>query len=110
MTDINKRTGVPAKSMPESSGTLDLLMDLELPVNVSFGKTQMPLQQVLKWTTGSIVELENAVNEPVDIVINNCVIARGEVVVVEGNYGVRVQEIVSRAQRLQSTTEPQVEA
>jgi flagellar motor switch protein FliN len=104
MTDMNKDTA------PEGSGTLELLMDLELPVNVSFGKTQMPLQQVLKWTTGSIVELENLVNEPVDIVINHCVIARGEVVVVEGNYGVRVQEIVSRAQRLQTTTEPQVEA
>jgi flagellar motor switch protein FliN len=110
MTDIKKTAGAPAESGPEGSGTLDLLMDLELPVNVSFGKTQMPLQQVLKWTTGSIVELENTVNEPVEIVINNCVIARGEVVVVEGNYGVRVQEIVSRAQRLQSTTEPQVEA
>jgi len=95
---------------PDGSGTLEILMDLELPVNVSFGKTQMPLQQVLKWTTGSIVELENMVNEPVDIVINHCVIARGEVVVVEGNYGVRVQEIVSRARRLQTSTEPQVEA
>ncbi|MBI2679542.1 MAG: flagellar motor switch protein FliN [Candidatus Solibacter usitatus] len=94
---------------PEGSGTLELLMDLELPVNVSFGKTQMPLQQVLKWTTGSIIELENIVNDPVDIVINHCVIARGEVVVVEGNYGVRVQEIVSRAQRLQTSAEPQVE-
>ena len=106
MTDMNKTTG---DASLEGGGTLDLLMDLELPVNISFGKTQMPLQQVLKWTTGSIVELENAVNAPVDIVINNCVIARGEVVSVEGNYGVRVQEIVSRAQRLQSTAEPRVE-
>ncbi len=104
MTDMNKETA------SEGSGTLELLMDLELPVNIAFGKTQIPLQQVLKWTTGSIVELENLVNEPVDIVINHCVIARGDVVVVEGNYGVRVQEIVSRAQRLQTTAEPQVEA
>ena len=109
MTDMNKTAGLPQETAPGGGGTLDLLMDLELPVNVSFGKTQMPLQQILKWTTGSIVELENTVNEPVEIVINNCVIARGEVVVVEGNYGVRVQEIVSRAQRLQSTAEPTVE-
>src|SRR5229473_4787244 len=95
---------------PNSSATLELLLDVELPVRVSFGKAQMPLQQVLKWTTGSIVELENAVNEPVEVVVNNCVIARGEVVVVDGNYGVRVQQIVSRAERLQSTTGPSEEA
>jgi flagellar motor switch protein FliN/FliY len=95
---------------PKSSSTLDLLLDVELPVSVSFGKALMPLQQVLKWTTGSIVELESAVNEPVEVVVNNCVIARGEVVVVDGNYGVRVQHIVSRAQRLQTTTGPLEEA
>ena len=86
-----------------NSETLDLLLDVELPVSISFGKTQMPLQQVLRWTTGSIVELESAVNEPVEVVVNNCVIARGEVVVVDGNYGVKVQQIISRAQRLQTT-------
>jgi flagellar motor switch protein FliN/FliY len=96
--------------MPKNSGTLDLLLDVELPVSVSFGKTQMPLQQVLKWTSGSIVELESTVNEPVEVVVNNCVIARGEVVVVDGNYGVRIQQIVSRAERLQSTNVPVREA
>ncbi len=91
---------------PNSSATLELLLDVELPVRVSFGKAQMPLQQVLKWTTGSIVELESAVNEPVDVVVNNCVIARGEVVVVDGNYGVRIQQIVSRAERIETSTSP----
>jgi flagellar motor switch protein FliN len=99
MTEINKTAG-ESSNRP---GTLDLLLDLELPVSVSFGKAQMPLEQILKLTTGSIVELETAVNEPVEVVVNNCVIARGEVVVVDGNYGVRVQQIVSRAERLQST-------
>ena len=99
-----------ANETPKNSGTLDLLLDVELPVSVSFGKAQMPLQQVLKWTSGSIVELESTVNEPVEVVVNNCVIARGEVVVVDGNYGVRVQQIVSRAERLQTTTGPVQEA
>ena len=106
MPEINNTADESSKS----PGTLDLLLDLELPVSVSFGKAQMPLQQILKWTTGSIVELETAVNEPVEVVVNNCVIARGEVVVVDGNYGVRVQHIVSRAERLQSTGEPSEEA
>ncbi len=106
MAETNRTADEPVKH----SETLDLLLDVEVPVSVSFGKARMPLQQVLKWTTGSIVELETAVNEPVELVVNNCVIARGEVVVVDGNYGVRVQQIVSRAQRLQTTTEPEAEA
>jgi len=97
MPETNQTPDGPVKNLE----TLDLLLDVELPVSVSFGKAQMPLQQVLKWTPGSIVELECGVNEPVEVVVNNCVIARGEVVVVDGNYGVRVQHIVSRAQRLE---------
>jgi flagellar motor switch protein FliN/FliY len=85
------------------SPTLDLLMDVELPVSVLFGRAQVQLQDVLKLSTGSIVELDRTIAEPVEIIVNNCVIARGEVVVVEGNYGVRIEEIVSRKERLRST-------
>jgi flagellar motor switch protein FliN/FliY len=81
---------------------IDLLLDVELPVSVSFGRTHLPLKDVLKLTSGSIVELNRPVAEPVEVIVNNCVIARGEVVVVEGNYGVRITEIVSRQQRLRS--------
>lgn len=87
------------KSAPR---TLDLLLEVELPVSVSFGRTQMRLKEAVKLTTGSIVELNRAVTEPVEVIVNNCVIARGEVVVVEGNYGVRIQEIVSREERLRT--------
>jgi flagellar motor switch protein FliN/FliY len=82
--------------------TMDLLLDVELPVSVSFGKTEIPMKDVLKLTTGSIVELNRGVNEPVEVLVNHCLIARGEVVVVEGNYGVRIQQIISRGDRLRS--------
>jgi len=82
--------------------TMDVLLDVELPVSVSFGRTQLPIKEVLKLTTGSIVELNRSLNEPVDVVVNNCVVARGEVVVIEGNYGVRIHQIVSRQDRLRS--------
>jgi flagellar motor switch protein FliN len=82
--------------------TLDLLLDVELPVSISFGKTQLPLKDVLKLTTGSIVELNRNINEPVEVLVNHCLIARGEVVVVEGNYGIRIQQIASRQDRLRS--------
>lgn len=91
-----------AESAAAIPSTLDLILDVELPVSVSFGRAQVPLKDVLKLTSGSIVELNRAVSEPVEVIVNNCVIARGEVVVVEGNYGIRIQEIVSRAERLRT--------
>jgi flagellar motor switch protein FliN/FliY len=90
-----------AATQPESR-TLDLLLDVELPISVSFGRAHLPLKEVMKLTTGSIVELNRTISEPVDIIVNNCVIARGEVVVVEGNFGVRIQEVISRQERLRT--------
>jgi flagellar motor switch protein FliN/FliY len=84
------------------SRTFDLLLEVELPVSVSFGRAQLPLRDVLKLNSGSIVELNRTILEPVEIIVNNCVIARGEVVVVEGNYGVRIQEVISREERLRT--------
>ena len=71
-------------------------------MSVSFGRAQLPLKDVIKLTTGSIVELNRAVSEPVDVIVNNCVIARGEVVVVEGNFGVRIRQVISRQERLRT--------
>lgn len=95
-------TAAPTPAVREESKTFDLLLDVELPVSISFGHAHIPLKDVLKLTTGSIVELSRAVIEPVDIVVNNCVIAKGEVVVVEGNFGVRIQQVISRSERLRS--------
>jgi flagellar motor switch protein FliN len=87
---------------PANSKTFELLLDVELPVSVSFGRAQVPLKEVLKLTTGSIVELNRSILEPVEVIVNNCVIARGEVVVVEGNFGVLVHQVVSRQERLRT--------
>jgi flagellar motor switch protein FliN/FliY len=94
----------PQESEPAGtrSRTMDLLLDVDLPVSISFGKTELPLKDVLKLTTGSIVELNRGINDQVEILVNQCLIARGEVVVVEGNYGVRIQQIASRQDRLRS--------
>ena len=81
---------------PITSKTFDLLLDVELPVSVSFGRAQVQLKDVLKLTMGSIVELNRSITEPVEVIVNNCVIARGEVVVIEGNFGVRIQHVISR--------------
>lgn len=75
--------------------SLARVLDFELPLRVSFGKARLPLRDVLNLTTGSIIELDRAISDPVEIVVNNRVVGRGEVVVVEGNYGVRIQEITT---------------
>lgn len=103
--DSGSPAALPApagRSQHDESQTFDLLLDVELPVSISFGHAYVPLKDVLKLTTGSIVELSRAIVEPVDIVVNNCVIAKGEVVVVEGNFGVRIQHVVSRTERLRT--------
>jgi flagellar motor switch protein FliN len=89
-------------SAPLNTKTLDLLMEVELPVSLSFGRARLPLRDVLKLTSGSIVELNRAVGEPVELIVNNAVIARGQVVVVEGNYGVKISQIISRQERLRT--------
>jgi flagellar motor switch protein FliN/FliY len=88
-----------AKAYPKG---LDLLLDVELPVSVSFGRATLPIKDVIKLTTGSIVELNRSIAEPVEVIVNNVVIARGEVVVVEGNFGVRIKQVISRQERLRT--------
>ena len=92
----------PQGATPARSRTMDLLLDVDLPVSISFGKALLPMKDVLKLTTGSIVELNRGLNDPVEVLVNQCLIARGEVVVVDGNYGIRIQEIASRQDRLRS--------
>ena len=88
------------------SKTFELLLDVALPVSVSFGRTLLQIREVLKLNSGSIVELNRFAADPVDVVVNDCVIARGEVVVVDGNYGVRVTHLASKEDRLRSGMSP----
>jgi len=94
-----------ANEAPAAARNLELLLDVEMPVSVSFGCAQLPLQDVLKLTAGSVVELNRTISDPVELIVNNRVVATGEVVVVDGNYGVRIQRIVSRQERLAGSKE-----
>ena len=81
---------------------IELLLDVELPISVSFGNSEMQLRDVLKLGAGSVIELDKSVNDPVLIIVNRKPIAKGEVVMVDGNYGVRVLEVESTADRIRS--------
>jgi flagellar motor switch protein FliN/FliY len=79
---------------------LDLLLDLELEVTVRFGGRQMLLKEVLELSSGAMVELDRRVKDPIELILGGRVIARGEAVIVDGNYGIRITEVISRRQRL----------
>jgi len=87
---------------PHSRWNIDLILDVELEVAVSFGETQMPLRDVLKLGVGSVIELDKGVNDLVTILVNEKPIARGEVVMIDGNYGVRVLQVESTVDRIRS--------
>ena len=83
-------------------GNLGLLMDVELGVMLRFGCRQATLREVLELTSGAVLELDREIQEPVDLLLNGRVIARGDVVVIDGNYGLRVTEVASPQQRVDS--------
>jgi flagellar motor switch protein FliN/FliY len=80
---------------------LNLLLDIPLKVTVELGRTQKQIKDILELSQGSIVELDKLAGEPVDILVNNKLIAKGEVVVIDENFGVRVTDIVSTWDRIQ---------
>ncbi len=75
---------------------LKLVMDVELNVSLRFGQCQLPLREVLDLASGSVIELDRDVDDPVELLLDGKVIARGEAVIVDGNYGLRVTEIPQR--------------
>jgi flagellar motor switch protein FliN len=81
---------------------IDLLMDIGLPVSVSFGNSEMQLKDILKLEAGSVIELDQSVHDPVTILVNRKPIATGEVVVLDGNYSVRILEVESATDRVRS--------
>jgi flagellar motor switch protein FliN len=83
---------LPPLQLPEAMN-LDLVMDVELNVTLRFGQRQLALREVLELTSGSVIELDRQVEEPVELLLEGKVIARGEAVVIDGNYGLRVTEV-----------------
>lgn len=75
------------------TANLKLVMDVELNVSLRFGQREMPLREVLELSNGSLVELDHLVDEPVELFLDGKLIARGEAVIVDGNYGLRITEI-----------------
>jgi flagellar motor switch protein FliN/FliY len=89
-------------SSPENpqSRRLELLLDVPLDLSVELGRTRMSIQDLLNLSPGSVVELDKIAGEPLDILVNDRLIARGEAVVVNDKFGVRITDIVSPSERI----------
>ena len=81
---------------------IDLLMDVDLPVSIELGRTKLPIADILALGPGSVVELNKLAGEPADLLINYKVVARGEVVVVDENFGLRITQLMTPEERLKA--------
>ncbi|EQB35552.1 flagellar motor switch protein FliY [Sulfurimonas hongkongensis] len=88
------------KLTSEEMSNISLIMDVKLPVRVRIGKKKMLLKDVLNMDIGSVIELNQLANDPLDILVDNHVIAQGEVVIIDGNFGVQIKTIGSKRDRL----------
>jgi flagellar motor switch protein FliN/FliY len=92
----------PATSTETFHNNIDLLLDVRMPVAIELGRTELPIAELLTLGPGSVIELNKLAGEPVDLLVNSKIIARGEVVVVDENFGVRVTSLLSPEERVKS--------
>jgi flagellar motor switch protein FliN/FliY len=85
----------PAKNNGVDTTNIDLLMDVHLRVTVELGRTKMQLRQILELQHGSVIELDRLAGDPVDIYVNERLFAKGEVIVVDDKFGVRITDIIA---------------
>jgi flagellar motor switch protein FliN/FliY len=100
--EFQQLSGGGGKSDPQN---LDLLLDVNLPISIELGRTSMNIQEILALGPGSVVELDKLAGEPVDLLVNNKIVAKGEVVVIDENFGIRVTNLISPEERLKSLGE-----
>jgi flagellar motor switch protein FliN len=79
---------------------IDMILDIPVQLTVELGRTRIPIKNILQLAQGSVVELEALAGEPMDVLVNGCLIAQGEVVVVNDKFGIRLTDIVTPSERL----------
>ncbi|GIX22641.1 MAG: hypothetical protein KatS3mg121_1424 [Gammaproteobacteria bacterium] len=82
------------------SANLDVIQDIEVTVSMELGRTQMTIRDLLQLSQGSVIELDRMVDEPMDVLVNGTLVARGEVVVVDDKFGIRLTDVVGPIERV----------
>jgi flagellar motor switch protein FliN/FliY len=84
----------------EAAQDLDLILDIPVNLTVELGRTKIPIKHILQLAQGSVIELDALAGEPMDVLVNGCLIAQGEVVVVNEKFGIRLTDIVTPSERM----------
>ncbi|MDJ0721324.1 MAG: flagellar motor switch protein FliN [Desulfobacterales bacterium] len=100
-TDSYQFSALNEKTRPDQSANLGFILDIPLEVSVELGRTQMLVNDLLKLGQGSVIELSKLAGETLEILANQKLVARGEVVVINEKYGIRVTEIISPMERVE---------
>lgn len=90
--------GVSGAGVPPQN--LDMILDIPVSMTVELGRTKIAIRNLLQLAQGSVVELDGMAGEPMDVLVNGCLIAQGEVVVVNDKFGIRLTDIITPAERL----------
>ena len=99
---IHRAPGAAAAVASSSEQSLDMILDLPLEVTVRLGQTRILIRDLLRLDKNSVIELTQGADDPLDIVVNDRVLARGEVVVLDDRLGVRITDIVSKEERVET--------
>ncbi len=83
-----------------ASGNIDMVLDIPVTLTVELGRTKIAIRSLLQLAQGSVVELDGLAGEPMDVLVNGCLIAQGEVVVVNDKFGIRLTDIITPAERI----------
>ena len=86
---------------PSTRNDIDMILDIPVQMTVELGRTKIAIRNLLQLAQGSVVELDGLAGEPMDVLVNGCLIAQGEVVVVNDKFGIRLTDIISPSERLQ---------
>ncbi len=100
--DLARAADGVVQATQEMPRNLDFLLDVYLQVSVEVGRTRMTIQDLLQLGQGSVVELSKLAGEPLDVYINNRLVARGEAVIVNEKFGIRITDIISQNDRIES--------
>jgi flagellar motor switch protein FliN/FliY len=90
----------PAGAVAEARNDIDLILDIPVQLTVELGRTKITIKNLLQLAQGSVVELDGLAGEPMDVLVNGCLIAQGEVVVVNDKFGIRLTDIVTPSERM----------
>ncbi len=90
----------PKNKLNETQNDIDFILDIPVQLTVELGRTKIAIKNLLQLAQGSVVELDGIAGEPMDVLVNGCLIAQGEVVVVNDKFGIRLTDIITPAERI----------